>query len=262
MDDHGITSYDHLAAWVEQFIDSCSPDHLNRIDEQRDKKLVRVQYRPGDAFAIPFDDDTVGYGRILLDIFRLRRTGLFQSVPHCGLGGPVLGSGLLLVIYRYAGQTIALDEIPQLPALGTLLTMHDDIYRGRFEIVGNIPVSESELDFPEGVIAWHSGDGSTEYHFQKGGMTVALPMTREEYDQIPKIGCSFGLVPRRIWDAIHGDPEALRCIVDDLRTSGQRPEILRRCNLNGTMSYADMVTAKGGVTLNEFIRATKVESVR
>lgn len=262
LDDHGITSYDHLADWVEQFIDSCSPDHLDRIDEQRDKKLVRVRYKPGDAFTIRFDDNTVGYGRILLDIFHLRRTGLFHGVPRCGLGDPVLGSGLLVVIYRHAGQALALDEIPQLPTLSTLLMMHDDIYRGRFQNVGNIPVSKAELDFPEGVIAWHPGDGSTEYHFHKGGMSVALPMTREEYDQVPKIGCSYGLMPRRIGDAIHGGPESLRCIVDDLRFSDLRPEILLRCGLKHNMSYADMVTAKGGITPDEFVRAAKATSVR
>ena len=257
LDSHEITSYELLAAWVEDFVRYCPPNHLQRIDELLGKKPVRVRYKPGDAFEIRFDGGDVGYGRILLDIFRLRRAGLFERVPHCGLGGSILGSGLLVVLYRYAGPPVGTDQIAALPTLGTLMMMHDDIYRGRFPITGHTPVSETELDFPEGVINWYPGDGTGgKYYFDKGGMEADLQMTSDEYERVPKVGCTFGLVPAWVRDAIHGDSEALGRLLGDLRFSEQRPGILHRCGLDCTMSYSEMVAAKGGISPYELLRTT------
>ncbi|HCS55480.1 Imm26 family immunity protein [Rubinisphaera sp.] len=251
--DHGINSFERFNSWVEEYIESCPSDYLEQIDELREKKPVRIRYQPGDIFEIPFSDSSVGYGRILLDIFRLRRTGIFSQNPHCGLGGSILGSGLLVVLYKYAGSSITAEDIARLPTLGTMLMMHDDIYRGRFQIIGNWPVSITDLDFPEGVISWQPGDGTTEYYFYKGGMTAPLSMSSTEYDEAPKVGCTFSLVPDWIQDASNEDPVAMSRLFHDLRFSKQRADILQRCGLKKTMSYTEMVAIKGGITPDEFI---------
>ncbi|MCA8987897.1 MAG: immunity 26/phosphotriesterase HocA family protein [Planctomycetaceae bacterium] len=255
--DHGITSFEALEAWVEEFMASCPPDHLQRIDELREKKLARIRYRSGDVFEIPLSKGTVGYGRILLDVYRLRRAGLFGQVPHCGLDGPVLGSGLLVVLYKYAGPSVTLEEISELPTLTTQFLMHDDIYRGKFPIIGNIPASGDELDFPEGVTRWHAGKGKQDYYFQKGGLALPLKMTAEEYDPIPHVRCFLSLVPRWIQEASQDDAEAVDHLFKDLRHSDQRADILKRCGLKPKMSYTEMVAAKGGIPPEEFLRATQ-----
>jgi len=45
-------------------------------------------------------------------------------------------------------------------------------------------------------------------------------------------------------------------VFGDLRFSEQRPGILHRCGLNCTMSYSEMVAAKGGISPYEFLRTT------
>jgi hypothetical protein len=257
LEDHGITTYEQLSHWVQEFIDSCPDDHLDSLDKLRDKKRRRVRYRPGDVFEIPFDNGQTGYGRILLDVYRLRRTGLFDEVPYCGLGDPILGSGLLVEIYSYAGSPLALEATAEQPVLRTKYMMHDDIYRGRFEIAGNRLVEASDLDFPEGVIARGSRSENVEYHFMKGGMTAQFEMTHDEYFQTPKIGCAFGLDPTRIFDAVNGDTEALRILSGDLRYSDRRAEILSRCDLEDTMTYSEMVALKGGIPPEEFITRSR-----
>ena len=259
--DHGITDYDQLAKWVDEYIESCPADYLQQLDEKRGNKRRRVRYQPGDIFEIRFDDQEVGYGKILLDVFRLRKQGFYDSMPQqrrpAGLNNSLLGSGLLVAIYAYAGPPLEPEQVNDQPVLCTKLMMHDNIYEGTFPIIGNSSVSPEELDFPEGVIRWHPGDGTKEYYFEKGDLSVCISMTEEEYKKAPKPGCAFGLGPERIQKAIQGDAKALSHLVSDLRNSDLCAEILARCGLSPEMTYAEMAAAKGGIPPEAYIAASQ-----
>ncbi|MCA9004493.1 MAG: hypothetical protein KDA70_04400 [Planctomycetaceae bacterium] len=259
--DHGITTYEQLADWVDAFLNSCPPDHLQQIDEMRGRKRHRVRYQPGDIFEIRFDETETGYGKILLDIFRLRKQGFFKDkpepYPYAGLNGPLQGCGLLVAIYSYAGPPLEPEQVAVQPVLCTRLLMHENIYDGTFPIIGNAAVLPEELDFPEGVGAWHPGDKTVEYYFLKGGLHVRISVTEEEARQAPIIGCAFGLNPESILKAIQGDASAQAHLMGDLRYSQLRAAVLAICGLSPDMTYAEMVAAKGGISPDSFIEASQ-----
>lgn len=260
--DHGITTYDQLADWVEEYIQSCPPDYLQQLDDKRGQKRRRVRYQPGDLFEIRFNKKSVGYGKILLDVFRLRKQGFFKDkpepYPYAGLNGPLQGCGLLVAIYAYAGPPLEPEQVNAQPVLCTKLMMHENIYGGTFPIIGNAPVSAAELDFPEGVSVWHPGDKSIQNYFEKGGVFVRITATEEEAKQAPITGCAFGLVPESIQKAIQGDAKSLAHLVGKFRCNPEfRAEILARCGLSPEMSYAEMAAAKGGIPPEAFIEASQ-----
>lgn len=261
-DDHGITTYEQLADWVEDYIASCPPDALEQLDEKRGQKRKRVRYQPGDIFEIRFNKRSVGYGKILLDVFRLRQQGFFEDkpepYPYAGLNGPLQAAGLLVALYKYAGPPLELEHVDEQPVLCTKLLLHDQIYAGTFPIIGNVPVKAEELDFPEGVCVWHPGDKSVEYYFEKGGISVPIKVTAEEAKQAPVLGCAFGLVPATIQKAIKGNAKARAQLLGTFRSDDKfRAELLGRCGLNPEMSYAEMSAATGGIPPQAFIEASQ-----
>lgn len=250
---HGLTNYEALEAWVENYIQQLPADHFQRLAGiANTASKPRVAYYPGDYFEIRFSDDVYGYGRILLDLFRMRRSGMFSDLPRSAFDNPITGSGLLIAIYAYAGPRLEVPEIAAKPVLGTKLLMHDDIFRGRFPIVGNLPVLASDLDFPEGVLSYDPGDGKTEYFFQKGGLQIPLSLSPAEYAAAPKLSVSFALNPPEIWEAIQQKQFDSPFIANDLRQSPQRAAILERCGLRTDWSYEQMVAAKGGISAQQF----------
>lgn len=259
--DHGITDYEQLSDWVDEFIKSCPPDHLEKVTGKSTQKKRRVRYQPGDLFEIPFNKSSVGYGKILLDVHRLRKTGFLDHVcpefPYGGLNGPLLGSGLMVAVFKYAGPRLQPEEIAAQPILYVTLMMHDNIYEGKFPLVGKAPVLPEELDFPEGVSQTSVGKNKVIFHFEKGGVCVRLPMTKEEFRDAPQAGCAFGLAPRRILKAIRGDEKVLNQLISDLRCSEQRAEILSRCGLKPEMSYAEMAAQTKGLSPEAFIAASQ-----
>lgn len=262
LDDHGITNYDQLTDWVDEYIQSCPSDYLQKLDEKRGKKRRRVRYQPGDIFEIRFDDDEVGYGKILLDVFRLRKQGFFKDkpepYPYAGLNGPLQGCGLLVAIYDYAGPPLEPEQVNAQPVLCTKLMMHENIYEGTFPIIGNAAVLPEELDFPEGISLRHCGKNATQNYFEKGGLFDLITVTKEEVKQAPVTGCAFGLVPEDIQKAIRGDAESLVHLAGTFRCNPEfRAEILARCGLSPEMTYAEMAAAKGGIPPEAFIEASQ-----
>jgi len=136
----------------------------------------RVRYKPGDVFLIPCPSNKFAYGRILLDLHRLRnKTKVYEGAEDCTLAGPVAASGLLVTIFHYVGPK--LDDslrfsIKDLLRGAPFYVSHSQVYDATFPIIDSIPVCSQELDFPEGTMCHYKDKDTKMYSFEKGGVSV------------------------------------------------------------------------------------------
>lgn len=102
----------------------------------------RIGFRNGDVFQVALPGDSYAYGRILLDLRRLARAGLF--VTPCALAG-MCGSALLVRLYKKAFRSpiLSLGDLSDAPSFLDELLDRRPIYRGEYPIVGNLPVCPS-----------------------------------------------------------------------------------------------------------------------
>jgi Immunity protein 26 len=215
------------------------------------KATSRVRFRSGDGFQMPFSDGSCGYGRILLDLRPLAKAGAFPA--RSALAG-MYGSSLLIQIFRTVASK-ALASVESLQSVGTLLEQFLDrqqIYRGVYPIVGNLPVRPEDLDFPEYVQTFHENPG-WRVSFQKGTIVADLPLDWQECEKLPKGSVSLGLVPDRVQQCIN-DPEfAKRLSSGDLRVDSNRKRVLALAGLNPGMSYDQMCEAVGALKATELL---------
>jgi hypothetical protein len=208
-----------------------------------------VRYRSGDVFQIPLPNGTFGYGRILLDAFRLRRAGVFD--PRCELTG-LCGSGLLVQLYRraFAEPLAAVEVLRRSPPFLDEFLDHTQIYRAEFPIVGNLPVTAPEIDFPEYVICHSPG-----WHimFGKGGIVAEIPISFEDCEALPKPSIGLGLAPDWVLKNIQARSGRRRRAGNDLRVHRRRKEILGLAGLSPAMSYDEMCARVGGPTAEELL---------
>jgi hypothetical protein len=220
----------------------------------------RVRYRAGDVFQIPLPDGSFGYGRLLLDIRRLARTGLFT--PPCALAG-ICGSGLLVQLYRvsYPEPLASVVGLRAIPVFLSEFVQNGQIYRAEFPIVGNLPVAPEEIDFPE-----YTGTFVTspewQFLFEKGAVVARARIgwdERAEWDSLPKASIGFGLAPDLILRDI-GDPDGVRRHTrGDLRGDLRRDGVLARVGLSPDMTYDQMCEVVGGVKAAELLLASEAE---
>jgi hypothetical protein len=215
----------------------------------------RVHYRAGDVFQIPLPDGSFAYGRLLLDIRRLARAGVFTH--PCALAG-IYGSGLMVQVYRvrHPQPLASVAVLRAAPAFLSEFVQHDQIYRAEFPIVGNLPVAAEEIDFPE-----YAGPLATSpellFRFEKGAVVARMPGQWDEWaewESLPKGSIGFGLAADLILRDLGDSDGVRRHAWGDLRLDPRRDGVLARAGLAPGMTYDQMCDAVGGVKAAELLR--------
>lgn len=102
-----------------------------------------VRFREGDFFRFSVGRREYGYGRILLDVDRMRKSG----EPMWDI---VMGKPLVIKIYHLITKDpdVPPEHLRHLPALPSQYVMDNALYYGDWPIIGHMPLDEAELDFP------------------------------------------------------------------------------------------------------------------
>ena len=213
-----------------------------------------VRYKAGDVFRIALPDKSFGYGRILLDVFRVRREGVFS--PMCSLTGPY-GSGLLVQLYRYTTTTPLTDpeELTDADTFLDELLAHDQILLGEHPIIGSIPVAPVDIGFPEYVTSHRPATGKWHYCFEKGGVVAELAhgwralrrgVIRQVDDaavqKLPRGSYGLGINTDSLLTHIESPTGIVDRAREDLRASRHRNRILRLAGFSSEMTYDEMAT--------------------
>lgn len=141
---------------MQCFVKELPTDHLEKIQELKNKKPVKtksVRFKSGDFFAVPVKFDLYGnpvdyvFGRHLLNISKLRKTDIVSKDHHWHSLMTVVQ---LVIMYDYNSQSLTqnLQELKGKPTTPPFHMMDDQLMRGEYPIVGNIPLEAEELSFP------------------------------------------------------------------------------------------------------------------
>lgn len=132
---------------VIHFIEQSHPSHLAEIQAFKNAKRKNVKYKPGDYFSFKINRTEYGFGRLLLDIFQLKKKGKIDG-EH-GLSLP-MGHALIIQLFAYKSATKKVDIsiLDKQPKLPSDLMMDNLLLYGEYEIIGHKELKEEEFEFP------------------------------------------------------------------------------------------------------------------
>lgn len=132
-----------LERWLDGWWRDTDAAELERIRAFAGAKRRHVRLYEGDFFRFKAGRRLYGYGRILLDVQRLRR----EKVPFWDI---VMGKPLAVKVYHVLTEREDLppEELRAFAACPSQYIFDNRFYYGEYEIVGNLPLEEEELDYP------------------------------------------------------------------------------------------------------------------
>ena len=138
-----------LPIWLERYISNTTASDLNDLQKIATEKRKRIDLKEGDFFTYKVDRNSFGFGRLIFDIRKLRKNPEFKTKKNYGFSN-LMAQPLVIKIYHIIENTKEID-LPYLKSLKSLPSqyiMDNLLYYGDFEIIGNLPLEEWEIDFP------------------------------------------------------------------------------------------------------------------
>ncbi|MCC6328291.1 MAG: hypothetical protein IT174_07235 [Acidobacteria bacterium] len=142
-----LVSEKSIAESVEEFISQSPPDHLSQIEKFKRAKRKRVRFKSGNYFSFKISRERFGFGRVLLDINKVRKAGLLTDKHglHLLMGPPVL---VQLFAFSAPNPRINIVELERAPTLPSDVMMDNVILYGEYELIGHKELADDEFEFP------------------------------------------------------------------------------------------------------------------
>lgn len=174
-DNFGINQIDTISNIVTEYIDTCPKSYIKDIEEFNLKKRENNKYKIGDFFRFKINRNLYGFGRILLDITKLRKLKLINE--YHGLNS-LAGPPVLIKIYAILSdkQDYKLEHIKKQIPLPSSYIMDNHLFYGDYEIIGNIKLEEYELDFPISYGRYNDRNNNVFVFLQWGLIHLELPL--------------------------------------------------------------------------------------
>ncbi len=144
-----IKDFTALRSWLTNYIETSPKDYLTAIEKFGKEERKSYKIKEGDFFTFKVDRDNYGFGRVLLDIRKLRKEKFFEKESHFGLRN-LMGQPLTIKIYHKIStdKNIAIETLKNLPCFPSQHIMDNRLFYGDFEIIGNLPLTHNELESP------------------------------------------------------------------------------------------------------------------
>ncbi|MDH7912400.1 immunity 26/phosphotriesterase HocA family protein [Winogradskyella sp. SYSU M77433] len=136
-----------LEEMITDFIEKSPLNHLSSIKIFREDKRKNVKYKAGDFFAFKINRTEYGFGRVLLDINKIRKKKLIAENHGLQL---LMGPAVLIKVYAFKSEnkSVNIEELRELKAFPSEYIVDNVLFYGEYEIIGNLPLEIKELDFP------------------------------------------------------------------------------------------------------------------
>lgn len=132
---------------VDDFIISSPPNHLSEIEKYKKLKRLNVKYKSGDYFCFKLDRVNYGFGRLLLDVNKIRKKKLIDKNHGLGL---LMGPPVIVELFAFKSETknVDISILDKQPKLPSDVMMDNLLLYGEYEIIGNREIKDEEFDFP------------------------------------------------------------------------------------------------------------------
>ena len=132
---------------IDNFIKNSPENHLKEISIFKASKRKNIKYRTGDYFRFKLNRTEYGFGRLLLDVNKLRKNGYLSNEHGLSL---LMGPPLIIQLFAYKSKEkdIAIETLDKQPKLPSDVMMDNLLLYGEYEVFGHREIRDEELDFP------------------------------------------------------------------------------------------------------------------
>ncbi len=143
LEDYAIRTLPELSAWLDRWVSETTAEDMAALERFLASRRRRVQVREGDFFRFSMGRRAYGYGRVLLDCYKMKKEGRpCWDILMC--------RPLVVKTYRFITDdpAVPVEALRELPALPSHFMSDDGIFLGEYPVMGNLPLRPEELDFP------------------------------------------------------------------------------------------------------------------
>ena len=140
-------SLGNLKKWLDKWMKETTEEDLEEIEEFKNAKRKHCKFNEGDFFAFKISRREWCFGRILMDVSKLRKDENFKKNKNYGLAN-LMGKPLIIKVYHKISdnKNIDLKELSKCLALPSQAIMDNIFYYGEAIILGNLPLKPEEND--------------------------------------------------------------------------------------------------------------------
>ena len=178
-------SLDDLKKWLDKWMKETTEEDLEEIEEFKNAKRKHCKFNEGDFFAFKLSRREWCFGRILMDVSKLRKDENFEKNKNYGLAH-LMGKPLIIKVYHKISdnKNIDLKELSEYPALPSQPIMDNIFYYGEAVILGNLPLKPEENDMFISVSESISGIDKNIAYLQYGLIYREIPLS--DYEKLIK----------------------------------------------------------------------------
>ena len=178
-------SLDNLKKWLDKWMKETTEEDLEEIEEFKNAKRKHCKFNEGDFFAFKISRREWCFGRILLDVSKLRKDENFKKNKNYGLAN-LMGKPLIIKVYHKISdnKNIDLKELSKCLALPSQAIMDNIFYYGEAVILGNLPLKPEENDMFISVSESISGIDKNIAYLQYGLIYREIPLS--DYEKLIK----------------------------------------------------------------------------
>ena len=178
-------SLDNLKKWLDKWMKETTEEDLEEIEEFKNAKRKHCKFNEGDFFAFKISRREWCFGRILMDVSKLRKDENFKKNKNYGLAN-LMGKPLIIKVYHKISdnKNIDLKELSECLALPSQPIMDNIFYYGEAVILGNLPLKPEENDMFISVSESISGIDKNIAYLQYGLIYREIPLS--DYEKLIK----------------------------------------------------------------------------
>ena len=178
-------SIDDLKKWLDKWMKETTEEDLKEIEEFKNAKRKHYKFNEGDFFAFKISRREWCFGRILMDVSKLRKDENFEKNKNYGLAY-LMGKPLIIKVYHKISdnKNIDLKELSKCLALPSQAIMDNIFYYGEAIILGNLPLKPEENDMFISVSESISGIDKNIAYLQYGLIYREIPLS--DYEKLIK----------------------------------------------------------------------------
>lgn len=186
--------------FINDFIATSPETHFAEIERYKNLKRQNIKFKSGDYFCFKLDRTNFGFGRLLLDVNKIRKKKLIDDFHGLGL---LMGPPLIIELFAFSSTTkrVSINELDKQSRLPSDVMMDNLLLYGEFEIIGHREIEDYEYDFP--ISYGRSIDQRRIVFLQWGLIHRELPQEKfykyvtgeKEFDQNPYGYYSIGFRP-------------------------------------------------------------------
>ena len=178
-------SLDDLKKWLDKWMKETTEEDLEEIEEFKNAKRKHCKFKEGDFFAFKLSRREWCFGRILMDVSKLRKDENFEKNKNYGLAH-LMGKPLIIKVYHKISDSknVDLKELSKCLALPSQAIMDNIFYYGEAIILGNLPLKPEENDMFISVSESISGIDKNIAYLQYGLIYREIPLS--DYEKLIK----------------------------------------------------------------------------